>query len=275
MKKPILYMTAAAAGLALLQTPLQTKAAPCQPQVSVIRICPGSVTFPDTDSLDVNSLLERLGITGCVQLPDSTVPECTTPECATPQEIYNVWDLLERFRPEQLPPRLHQPAQPEAEQPVAEQPVIEQPVVEQPVVEQPVAEQPVAEQPEVSYHEYVLRIVSLVNEERAKAGLQPVTLSRSVTNVAQLRAQETVTLFSHTRPNGTSCFTALAEAGINYRGAGENIAYGQRSPEEVMNGWMNSSGHRANILNASFTTIGVGYYQAANGVKYWSQMFTY
>ncbi|MBR1852154.1 MAG: CAP domain-containing protein [Lachnospiraceae bacterium] len=125
------------------------------------------------------------------------------------------------------------------------------------------------------YHAYVLRIVELVNEARAQAGLQPVTLRQDLTAVAQLRAKETVTLFSHTRPNGSSCFTALGEYGVSYRGAGENIAYGQRSPEEVMEGWMNSSGHRANILNANFTSIGVGYYQSANGVKYWSQMFTY
>ena len=132
------------------------------------------------------------------------------------------------------------------------------------------------EKPETaSYHAYVLRIVELVNKTRADAGLRPVTLRQDLTTVAQLRAKETVSLFSHTRPNGTSCFTALGEYGVSYRGAGENIAYGQRSPEEVMDGWMNSSGHRANILNANFTSIGVGYYQAANGVKYWSQMFTY
>lgn len=135
--------------------------------------------------------------------------------------------------------------------------------------------QAVTEPETTSYHAYVLRIVELVNEARADAGLKPVTLRQDLTAVAQLRAKETVTLFSHTRPNGTSCFTALGEYGVSYRGAGENIAYGQRSPEEVMEGWMNSSGHRANILNANFTSIGVGYYQAANGVKYWSQMFTY
>ena len=125
-----------------------------------------------------------------------------------------------------------------------------------------------------TYHAYVLRIVELVNEARAEAGLQPVTLKADVTAVAQLRANEIITSFSHTRPNGSSCFTALSQAGVSYRGAGENIAYGQRSPEEVMNGWMNSAGHRANILNANFTTIGVGYVQK-NGVNYWSQMFTY
>ena len=68
---------------------------------------------------------------------------------------------------------------------------------------------------------------------------------------------------------------ALKEAGVSYRGAGENIAWGQKSPEEVMKGWMNSAGHRANILNERFTAIGVGYHQNNKGVNYWSQLFIY
>lgn len=90
---------------------------------------------------------------------------------------------------------------------------------------------------------------------------------------AQVRAVECEQSFSHTRPNGTSFSTALKEQGVSYRRAGENIAWGQRSPEEVVNAWMNSEGHRANIMNSNFTKIGVGYYQNANGVKYWSQLF--
>ncbi len=171
----------------------------------------------------------------------------------------------------------------EAAAPVIVTPVPERPTPATPSQEiQAPAEKPskpdtqaVAKPETTSYHAYALRIVELVNEARADAGLKPVTLRQDLTAVAQLRAKETVSLFSHTRPNGTSCFTALGEHGVSYRGAGENIAYGQRSPEEVMEGWMNSSGHRANILNANFTSIGVGYYQAANSVKYWSQMFTY
>ena len=93
-------------------------------------------------------------------------------------------------------------------------------------------------------------------------------------NAAQIRATEIEISFSHTRPNGTSFATAIREQGISYRTAGENIAYGQRSPEEVVEAWMNSEGHRANILNANFNKIGVGYYQNNRGVKYWSQEFT-
>ena len=91
---------------------------------------------------------------------------------------------------------------------------------------------------------------------------------------AQVRAEEIVTSFSHTRPNGSSFSTALKEQNVSYRGAGENIAWGQRSPEEVVNAWMNSAGHRANILNERFTTIGVGHYQKGS-THYWAQLFTY
>ena len=96
----------------------------------------------------------------------------------------------------------------------------------------------------------------------------------NVTKAAQVRAVEGQTLLSLTRPNGTSFATALKEAGVSYRGAGENIAWGQKTPEQVMQGWMNSAGHRANILNARYTTIGVGYYRNASGVNYRTQLFT-
>lgn len=91
----------------------------------------------------------------------------------------------------------------------------------------------------------------------------------------QVRAVETKTLFSHTRPDGSSFSTALKEQGVSYRGAGENIAWGQKTPEQVMEGWMNSAGHRANIMNEKYTSLGVGYYQSETGVNYWTQLFTY
>ena len=125
----------------------------------------------------------------------------------------------------------------------------------------------------VSRNSYVQQVVNLVNEERAKEGLAPLTLDTKVSAAAQVRAREIVTSFSHTRPDGTSFATALKEQNISYRRAGENIAWGQKSPEAVMDAWMNSSGHRANIMNPNFTTIGIGYCQV-NGVNYWCQLFT-
>lgn len=122
--------------------------------------------------------------------------------------------------------------------------------------------------------QYAQQVVNLVNAERAKGGLNPVSVNTKVENAARIRAQEIVTSFSHTRPDGSNFSTALKAAGVSYHACGENIAYGQKSPEAVMNGWMNSSGHRANIMNPNFKYIGVGYYQT-NGVNYWVQEFTY
>lgn len=119
---------------------------------------------------------------------------------------------------------------------------------------------------------YALKVFELVNRERAANGLSALKMSDTLCNAANVRAQEIQTVFSHTRPNGTTCFTAITEAGAKYSYAAENIAYGQRTPEEVMNGWMNSSGHRANILskNAEYIGIGVKY---KNGTYYWTQFF--
>lgn len=116
-------------------------------------------------------------------------------------------------------------------------------------------------------------VLALVNKARAQNGLGKLTLSSELNAVAEIRAKEIVKSFSHTRPNGTSCFTVLKENGVSYRSAGENLAYGQKSASAVMNAWMNSSGHRANILGKSFGKIGIACYKL-NGVKYWVQIFT-
>lgn len=119
------------------------------------------------------------------------------------------------------------------------------------------------------------QVVKLVNQERTKAGLNAVTLDKTIASAALVRAKEIETSFSHTRPNGSKFSTALTEQGVTFKGAGENIAWGQKSPEAVMQAWMNSEGHRANILNKNFTKIGVGYYQNASGRNFWTQLFTY
>lgn len=121
---------------------------------------------------------------------------------------------------------------------------------------------------------YAKQVVDLVNAERAKAGLSALTMRDDLNSAALIRAQETIHSFSHTRPNGSSFTSVLNENGISYRGAGENIAWGQQTPEAVVNAWMNSEGHRANILNKNYTSIGVGYY-LNNATPYWAQLFTY
>jgi uncharacterized protein YkwD len=135
-------------------------------------------------------------------------------------------------------------------------------------------ESPEEDSSDSNIHPYVKKVVDLVNEARAKEGLSPLTLNSKVQAAAQVRATECERLFSHTRPDGSSFATALKEQNVSYRRAGENIAWGQRTPEQVVTGWMNSEGHRANIMNPNFTTIGVGYYQNAKGTNYWCQLFT-
>lgn len=119
---------------------------------------------------------------------------------------------------------------------------------------------------------YEAEVIRLVNEIRVQYGLQPLKTNWELSRVARYKSQDMVDkhYFSHTSPTYGSPFQMMKAFGLSYRTAGENIAYGQRTPQEVVNAWMNSSGHRANILNSSYTQIGVGY--VANG-NYWTQMF--
>lgn len=116
------------------------------------------------------------------------------------------------------------------------------------------------------------KLLNLVNKARNENGLSSLTLNSSLSNVAQKKAEDMKNnnYFSHTSPTYGSPFDMIKSFGINYKTAGENIAMGQKTAEEVFNAWMNSSGHRANILNKNFTQMGIGY---TSGNTYWSQMF--
>lgn len=119
---------------------------------------------------------------------------------------------------------------------------------------------------------YENQVISLVNNIRAKNGLRTLKANWELSRVARYKSQDMhdKRYFSHTSPTYGSPFKMMSSFGISYRTAGENIAKGYTTPQAVVNGWMNSPGHRANILNASFTQIGVGY--VSDG-KYWTQMF--
>lgn len=110
-------------------------------------------------------------------------------------------------------------------------------------------------------------VVDIVNQERASQGLSPVTMDQDLMEAAMQRAAETVVSFSHTRPNGQICFTVSGKA------YGENIAVGAVDAADAMNLWMNSPGHRSNILTGSWNSIGVGAFRAADGSVYWVQLF--
>ncbi len=120
--------------------------------------------------------------------------------------------------------------------------------------------------------DYEAEVIRLVNEIRKQNGLQPLTANWELSRVARYKSQDMVDkrYFSHTSPTYGTPFQMIKAFGLSYRTAGENIAYGYATPKAVVDGWMNSSGHRANILNASYKQIGVGYVAQGN---YWTQMF--
>lgn len=257
MMKKRLVVIAAMLGIMAGSVPVTAHAS----EMNVIHEGDGYVVIAGKGSDCLKEILDKIGV--CLGNSNIVCPE--TPE-----------------QPDvEIPVIPETPEQPDVEVPVnPESPVIpEQPDVEIPVIpeipEQPEDQNPDDNVSEESVHPYATEILNLVNAERAKVGLSALALDMNITAAANVRAKEIKQSFSHTRPDGSSFSTALKEQGVSYRGSGENIAWGQKSPEQVVNGWMNSDGHRANILNKNFTSMGVGYYQDENGVNYWVQLFTY
>lgn len=118
-------------------------------------------------------------------------------------------------------------------------------------------------------------VVRLVNIERAKEGVAPLKVDATVSKVSDIRVEELTTLFSHNRADGTTWSSLVKKYNIKYKVTGENIAAGQESPKEVVTGWMNSPGHRENIMDPIFTKIGVGHYYDPDLYyeHYWQQLF--
>ncbi|WP_079505387.1 SafA/ExsA family spore coat assembly protein [Mesobacillus jeotgali] len=118
-------------------------------------------------------------------------------------------------------------------------------------------------------------VIELTNQERSKNGLKPFAEDWQLSRVARYKSVEMrdKNYFSHTSPVYGSPFSMMRSFGINYRNAGENIAAGQRTPNDVVQSWMNSPGHRKNILNPAYTHIGVGHASGGNYGHYWTQMF--
>jgi uncharacterized protein YkwD len=119
------------------------------------------------------------------------------------------------------------------------------------------------------------RVVALVNNERLAKGAKPLSVAEKAQSTAETRVRELAKSFSHTRPNGTKWSTALKSSGLKYKTSGENIAGGMSTPEKAVEMLMDSSGHRANILNTAYDTIGVGHYEpsSAKWGDYWVQIF--
>lgn len=119
-------------------------------------------------------------------------------------------------------------------------------------------------------------VVKLVNKERSRRGLQTLQANWEIARVARYKSQDMINkrYFSHISPTYGSPFKMMESFGIRFSAAGENIAYGQNTPARVMNAWMNSPGHRANILSRTYSRIGVGLAKNKYGVCYWTQLFT-
>lgn len=119
------------------------------------------------------------------------------------------------------------------------------------------------------------QVLKLVNEERKKQGLKSLTLSASLNKVASLKSKDMRdnNYFSHQSPTYGSPFEMMQQFGITYKTAGENIGGGQQTAQDVMDAWMNSSGHRANILGKNYTELGVGYVTGGSYRTYWTQEF--
>lgn len=125
---------------------------------------------------------------------------------------------------------------------------------------------------DTSVTDFESEVIRLTNEARAKNGLSPLAANWQLSRVARYKSQDMKDkgYFSHTSPTYGTPFQMMKSFNISYKTAGENIAKGYSTPKAVVNGWLNSEGHRKNIMNASFTQIGVGY---VSGGNYWTQMF--
>lgn len=131
----------------------------------------------------------------------------------------------------------------------------------------------VASQSNLAYEQ---KVVQLVNIERVKNGLPALYMDKSISNVARIKSKDMadINYFSHQSPTYGSAGEMLNKFGITWSAWGENIASGQPTPEQVVNEWMNSPGHRANILSPNFIFIGVGYCTNSSGKTFWTQLFT-
>lgn len=131
------------------------------------------------------------------------------------------------------------------------------------------------QKPSTDFSSYQQQVLDLVNAERTKRGISALTLDSNLSSVATKKSQDMVNknYFDHTSPTYGSPFDMMKQFGISYRTAGENIAKGQKTPQEVVTAWMNSEGHRKNILNPNFTNLGIGIAKDSKGTTYWTQMF--
>ena len=206
----------------------------------------------------------------CVQEPTESVPPAgqpTAPEPTIPRETVQPPAPSPTQPPSQ--PMTQAPTQPPTQLPTQAPTLLPTQAPTQPPETQPL--EPITED-SAALSPYEQEVIRLINEIRAQYGLGTLQPDLALSRVARLKSQDMHDLryFSHTSPTYGSPFEMMKRFGIRYRTAGENIAMGYATPRSVVDGWMNSEGHRKNILNPSFTQIGMGYVESGH---YWTQMF--
>ncbi len=244
-----------------------------QPQTTDETANPNTVLFDATEAIEVeqelyvvnpfNEVLEvEEEVEEEVEQPETKTEVKPTPKTETKTEVKPAPKTETTTVTKQEPKKEETKSEPVKT--TTEQPK-EEPKTEEPVkVVQTVSQTPAAT--------WELEIVRLTNIERQKVGLSILTYKSSLDAGTKTRATEIVTHFSHTRPDGSRFFTVFGE-NFQYRNIGENLASGFRTPEQVVNGWMNSDSHRANILNSNYQEISVAITQGDDGRYRWVQIF--
>ncbi|MGH1286566.1 CAP domain-containing protein [Bacillus toyonensis] len=265
MKKRVLLSVAAATALTLGVSSLDAQAATVQPSnIKVQNIQHSKVMMKQMNQQELQAFLQSMGVESLAQWQQGNFQ----PNCFVPgqQPTENVVTEQPTAKPETQKPAEQKPAEqkPEAQKPA------ENNNTQKPTEQKPAEQKPAEEAKSLS--EFEQRVVELTNAERAKQGLPALKIDTELSKVARVKSEDMQknNYFDHNSPTYGSPFDMMKKFGISYTSAGENIAQGQRTPEEVVQAWMNSAGHRANILNNGFTHIGVGYVESGN---YWTQQF--
>ncbi|MFA2765615.1 CAP domain-containing protein [Bacillus pacificus] len=272
MKKRVLLSVAAATALTLGVSSLDAQAATVQQSnIKVQNIQYSKVMMKQMSQQELQAFLQSMGVESLAQWQQGNFQ----PNCIIPgqQPTENVVTEQPTAKPETQKPAEQKPAEQkpaeEVQKPEAQKPA-ENNNTQKPAEQKPAEQKPAEEAKSLS--EFEQRVVELTNAERAKQGLPALKIDTELSKVARIKSEDMQknNYFDHNSPTYGSPFDMMKKFGISYTSAGENIAQGQRTPEEVVQAWMNSAGHRANILNNGFTHIGVGYVESGN---YWTQQF--
>ncbi|AYF05419.1 SCP-like extracellular [Bacillus cereus AH1271] len=272
MKKRVLLSVAAATALTLGVSSLDAQAATVQPSnIKVQNIQHSKVMMKQMSQQELQAFLQSMGVESLAQWQQGNFqPNCIIPGQQPTENVVTEQPTAkpETQKPVEQKPVEQKPAE-EVQKPEAQKPA-ENNNTQKPAEQKPAEQKPAEEAKSLS--EFEQRVVELTNAERAKQGLPALKIDTELSKVARIKSEDMQknNYFDHNSPTYGSPFDMMKKFGISYTSAGENIAQGQRTPEEVVQAWMNSAGHRANILNNGFTHIGVGYVESGN---YWTQQF--